>query len=87
MAIAALEVRELPPRVRLVHPQSAVRVVHEQEPVGDDATGGRSRLLVRFDDPAKPSFRPQWATDGRRFYFTINDRQSDIYVAELHGLR
>jgi hypothetical protein len=30
-------------------------------------------------------------TDGRRFYFTINDRQSndrqsDIYVAELNGL-
>jgi len=24
---------------------------------------------------------------GQRFYFTINDRQSDIYVAELHGLR
>jgi len=51
------------------------------------ATGGRSRRLVRFDDPAKPSYRPGWATDGRRFYFTINDRQSDIYVAELHGLR
>jgi len=51
------------------------------------ATGGHPRLLVRFDDPAKPSYRPQWATDGRRFYFTINDRQSDIYVAELHGLR
>ena len=51
------------------------------------ATGGRPRLLVRFDDPAKPSYRPRWATDGRRFYFAINDRQSDIYVAELHGLR
>jgi Tol biopolymer transport system component len=51
------------------------------------ATGGRLRLLVRFDDPAKPSYRSAWATDGRRFYFTINDRQSDIYVAELHGLR
>ena len=52
------------------------------------ATGGRPRLLVRFDDPERPSYRsPGWATDGRRFYFTINDRQSDIYVAELHGPR
>ena len=52
------------------------------------ATGGRPRLLVRFDDPEKPSYRaPGWATDGRRFFFTINDRQSDIYVAELRGLR
>ncbi len=50
-------------------------------------TGGRPRLLVRFDDPTKPSYHPNWAIDGRRFYFTINDRQSDIYVAELHGLR
>lgn len=49
--------------------------------------GGRPRLLVRFDDPAKPSYRPSWATDGRRFYFTVNDRQSDIYLAEVHGLR
>src|SRR3989449_199397 len=51
------------------------------------ATGGRPRRLVRFDDPARPSYRSDWATDGQRFYFTINDRQSDIYVAELHGLR
>jgi len=50
------------------------------------AAGGRLRLLVRFDDAAKPSYRFDWATDGRAFYFTINDRQSDIYVAELHGL-
>jgi len=42
---------------------------------------------VRFDDPARPSYRFHWATDGRRFYFTINDRQSDIYVVELHDLR
>ena len=52
---------------------------------GVAATGGRPRLLVRFDDPLRPSYRNQWATDGRRFYFTINDRQSDIYVAELNG--
>ena len=51
------------------------------------ATGGRPRLLVRFDDPGKPSYLPSWAADGRRFYFTVNNRQSDIYGAELHGLK
>ncbi len=51
------------------------------------ARGGRPRLLVRFDDPARASYRRQWATDGQRFYFTINDRQSNIYVAELHAVR
>jgi Tol biopolymer transport system component len=50
-------------------------------------TGGRPRLLVRFDDPTKPFYHPNWKAHGRRFYFTINDRQSDIYVAELHNLR
>jgi hypothetical protein len=55
---------------------------------GVPITGGRPRLLVRFDDPAKPSYRQDlWHTDGRRFYFTINERQSDIYVAELEGLK
>jgi len=51
------------------------------------ATGGRPSPLVRFDDPARPSYTVVLATDGRRFYFTINDRQSDIYMAELHGMR
>jgi hypothetical protein len=31
--------------------------------------------------------REHWVTDGRRFYFAIEERQSDIYVAELRGLR
>jgi len=48
---------------------------------------GRPRLLVRFDDPERPSSRIEWASDGKRLYFTIDDRQSDIYVAELHGLK
>src|SRR6266850_8029949 len=48
--------------------------------------GGRPRLVVRFDDATRSSSRKEWATDGRRFYFTFDDRQSDIYVAELRGL-
>ena len=46
-------------------------------------SGGRPQLLVRFDDPTRPSSRPDFATDGRYFYFTIEDRQSDIAVAEV----
>jgi Tol biopolymer transport system component len=49
------------------------------------ATGGRPRLLVRFDDPAWASNRFDFASDGRRFYFTVEDRQSDIWVAEVAG--
>jgi Tol biopolymer transport system component len=46
-------------------------------------TGGRPRLLVRFDDPARASNRFEFASDGKRFYFTVEDRQSDIWVADV----
>ena len=46
-------------------------------------TGGRPRLLVRFDDPAKASNRFEFASDGKRFYFTVEDRQADVWIAEL----
>ena len=45
--------------------------------------GGRPRELVRFDDPTRPSFRPNMSTDGKRFFFTINDRQADVWVADV----
>jgi Tol biopolymer transport system component len=50
-------------------------------PVG----GGRPRLLARFDDPARTSNRFEFASDGRRFYFTVEERQSDIWIAEVEA--
>jgi hypothetical protein len=47
--------------------------------------GGRPRLLARLDDPARASSRFEFASDGKRFYFTVEDRQSDIWVAEVAG--
>ena len=47
------------------------------------ATGGRPRLLVRFEDTDRATNRFDFATDGARFYFTIEDRQSDIWKAEV----
>jgi TolB protein len=47
------------------------------------ATGGPPKLLVRLDDPSRPSNRPEFATDGKRFFFTIGTRQSDIWAMEL----
>jgi Tol biopolymer transport system component len=46
-------------------------------------TGGEPRELVRFDDPARGSPRPEFATDGKRFYFTASERESDIWRMEL----
>ncbi len=45
--------------------------------------GGEPRLLVRFDDAARPSPRAEFAVDGRRFYFTLSDRESDIWRMTL----
>ena len=47
------------------------------------AQGGRPRLLVRFDDPAWQSSRNDFSTDGKRLYFAVEDRQSDVFVADL----
>ena len=46
-------------------------------------TGGAPRLLVRFSNPDRQSSRKDFAVDGRRLYFAIEDRQSDVFVAEM----
>ena len=46
-------------------------------------SGGAPRLLLRLDDPARPSDRPDFATDGKHFFFTVDDRQSDVWIAKL----
>jgi TolB protein len=46
------------------------------------AAGGTARLVVRFDDPARPSYRNAWALGRTRIYFTVDDRQGDIWVIE-----
>jgi Tol biopolymer transport system component len=47
------------------------------------AEGGKPRLLAKFDNPAFASARQEFATDGKRLYFTADDRQSDIKVMEV----
>jgi len=49
--------------------------------------GGPARLLVRFDDPDRPSGRQEFATDGRRLYFTIDARESDVWVMAIERER
>jgi Tol biopolymer transport system component len=49
------------------------------------AGGGAPRLLIRFDDPARPSGRAEFATDGARLYFTVGSRQSDVWAMALRS--
>jgi len=50
------------------------------------AAGGAPRELARIDDPLRPSYRPGWALGSTRIYFTIEDRQSNVWVMEATGL-
>ena len=42
--------------------------------------GGAPRLLVRFDEPLRPTRRPEFAADTRRLYFTLAQSESDVSV-------
>ena len=45
--------------------------------------GGKPKLLVRFDDAYRKSIRLEFATDGSRFFFTLTENKSDIWVMDL----
>lgn len=47
------------------------------------AHGGAPQLLVRFPNADRQSSRGDFAVDATRFYFAIEDRQSDVFVAEM----
>ena len=42
--------------------------------------GGAPRLLVRFDEPLRPTRRPEFAADAKRLYFTLAQGESDVWV-------
>jgi hypothetical protein len=46
-------------------------------------SGGEPKLLVKFDDPLIQSTREEFAFDGDRFYFTLAEYESDIWVGDL----
>jgi Tol biopolymer transport system component/serine/threonine protein kinase len=46
-------------------------------------SGGTPKLLVRFDDPTRKSVRPEFAADGSRFFFTLTENKSDLWVMHL----
>jgi Tol biopolymer transport system component len=47
------------------------------------ATGGTPRVVVRFPDLARPSSRQGFSMSATRFYFPVEDRQSNIWLADL----
>jgi TolB protein len=48
-------------------------------------SGGRPRRLITLDDPARPSSRSEFAVDGKRLYFAIENRGSTISITDVTG--
>ena len=55
--------------------------------VGIDATSGERKLLVRLDDPAREWHRYGFGAFDGRLYFTLGDRQSDLWTAAVNAGR
>ena len=47
------------------------------------SSGGAERVVIRFDDPNRPWHRYGFAVFRDRFYFTVGDQQSDIWVTDV----
>jgi hypothetical protein len=43
--------------------------------------------MVHFDDPTREWDRFGFVARGGRFYFTVGDRQSDVWAAEVEPAR
>jgi TolB protein len=50
-------------------------------------SGGTPELLVQFDDPLRPSLRPEFAVDTHEMVFTVSERESDIWMLELETVQ
>jgi eukaryotic-like serine/threonine-protein kinase len=46
-------------------------------------SGGAPALLVRFDDLSRPSSRFEFAVGGGCLFFAVNDRRSNIWLADV----
>jgi hypothetical protein len=46
-------------------------------------SGGRPRLLVKFSDPARQSRRYEFDAAAGRFYFAVDERRSNIWIADI----
>ena len=47
------------------------------------ASGGTAREVIRFDDPYHLPLYGSFGTDGQRLFFTLDERESDIWVADI----
>jgi hypothetical protein len=44
---------------------------------------GEPKLLVRVDDPNRVALPREWAAGGGRFFFTLTEHESDVWLIDL----
>jgi serine/threonine protein kinase len=47
------------------------------------SNGARPDTLVRPRDASRAALRADWTTDGKRFFFTINKHEGDVWTVEV----
>ena len=47
-------------------------------------SGENPKPVIRFDDPDRRSLRGEFTSDGKNFYFTLTENESDIWIMELN---
>lgn len=47
------------------------------------ASGQGARVIVTFPDLARPSYRRDFGVDAKQFYFVIQDRQGNVWIADV----
>jgi Tol biopolymer transport system component len=72
----------------VISPDGATVIVKGDDRVGSGfwrvpIGGGAPRLLVRLDDRRRTSPRPEFTTDGRRIFFTLTEREADVWAVRL----
>lgn len=75
-------VKILPPESR--HFYSAIREPDATTSIWQlPVNGDEERRVLHFTDPLRQMYRSTFDVFGNQFYFTIGDRQSDIWTMEL----
>ena len=46
-------------------------------------SGGQPKRLVHFDDPSRARMYPRFGSDGERFFFSLTEFESDLWLMEL----
>jgi hypothetical protein len=46
-------------------------------------SGGPPKELIRFDDLLRPSSRFDFAVGGGHYFFTLDERRSNIWIADV----